>query len=187
MASQNDLSFITQRAWVRVVVKVSGPIKIIGGELSGFFRLEFTNSGALPANVDRTCNAAYPWNMNPATSDEPRVSYIINSYKSTPLTRRSVIFPQQTVEEALQASIWLPGKEITNNMAMGFVLVLRGAIRYDYPGNTQVHYTTFHVHVMRALDPAAVSPLHTIPTDDGVVIPASEIFIANQAGETEAT
>lgn len=187
MASQNDLNFAVQRAWVRTDVKVAGPIKVIGSEISGSFTLELLNTGSLPAYVDVSCKTALCWDMNPATSDDPRITYVINGYKTAPLTRRGIIFPQQMVSEPYTIVIRKDAADIAKNIMMGLVAVLRGAIRYDYPGSIQTHFTTYHVHVMTTPGPAAALSVHPIPTDDGTVVPVSHLFVTNQVGETEAT
>ena len=77
--------------------------------------------------------------------------------------------------------------DVAQNTMTGMVAGLRGAIRYDYPGSTQTHFTTYHVHVMTRPDPAATFIVRPIPTDDGATVPANSLFITNQIGETEAT
>jgi hypothetical protein len=49
MASQRDISAATQRAWVRVDVKIAGPIRIREEDITVYLGIELTNFGALPA------------------------------------------------------------------------------------------------------------------------------------------
>jgi len=168
-------------------VKVAGPIKVVGSEISGSFTLELLNTGTLPAYVDIPWKAGLCWDMNPATSDEPRITRLINVYKAEPLTRRGVIFPQQSASEPYVIVIRKDAADIARNMMMGLVPVLRGAIRYDYPGSMQTHFTTFHVHIVRTPDQSAMFAWHPIPTDDGIIIPANDLLVTSQLGETEAT
>ena len=76
--------------------------------------------------------------------------------------------------------------EGASNALGGFVLAVRGAVRYHHPGSGATHSTAFHVHVLRNPDPATASGWRTIPTEDGVV-PASDLFVVNLMGVTQAT
>ena len=54
MTSQRDITLATERAWVRVTVKVAGPITVENGQINGFFTLELFNTGVLPAYMGST-------------------------------------------------------------------------------------------------------------------------------------
>ena len=112
---------------------------------------------------------------------------MINGYKAAPLTRFGVIFPQQLVEEHFPIELPAFSINIAKNTLMGFVPVLRGAIKYDYPGSAQPHFTTFHVHIVKVQNRTASSGWHPIPTDKATTIQASDLFVTSQIGETEAT
>ena len=66
------------------------------------------------------------------------------------------------------------------------MIAIRGVIRYDYPGTSEVRSTTFHTLVLRNPDPTRPAGWSPIPTSDGV-IPAGELFVDSLAGRTEAT
>jgi hypothetical protein len=186
MASQHAANLATQRAWVRVAVKMVGPVQFAKGNASAAFTLELLNGGALPAHADRPLIKAYPWGSKEATSSEQVTTERINRYKVERVARGAVVFPQQPVAAPFFVSLRKSEIELASNTLGGFVLAIRGAVRYEYPGSSETHSTTFHVHVLRTPDPATSSGWRAIPTEDGVV-PASDLFVTNLMGETEAT
>ncbi len=187
MASQRDVSLATQRAWVGATVKIAGPIKVAAEHCVCSFVLELFNTGTLPGNIERPWIAGFPWDMNQATSQGPRVTNTMKHQAAAPLQRHGVIFPQQSINHSFQIEIRKSHIEAATNTMMGFVPVVRGIVRYDYNGSPQLHYTTFHVHIVRTPDPTVPSDWHTIPTDDGITIPARDLLVTPHMGETEAT
>lgn len=187
MASQRDISLATERAWVKATVEIAGPITVENGQISGFFKLELFNTGVLPAYIDQYAISAHPWDLNEQTSQEPRIAFMIENYKASPFMRRRVIFPQQSIIEPVGATFTRSYTNFGTNTLMGFVLTIRGAIRYDYSGTDLVHWTTFHVHVVRRPDPAISTYWQPIPTEDGTVVPVANLLVTSGMGETEAT
>jgi hypothetical protein len=186
IASQRDISSVTQRAWVRVAVRVAGPVQFAKGAVSAPLVLELLNGGALPAHADRPFIKAYAWGSTEATSSEQSITERINRYRGERAARGAVVFPQQPVSAPFFVSLGKPEIERASNVLGGFVLAIRGAVRYRYPGSGATHSTAFHVHILRNPDPATPSGWRTIPTEDGVV-PASDLFVVNLMGETQAT
>jgi hypothetical protein len=188
MASQRDLSSAMQRAWVSVDVKIAGPMTVDDNEMiSGPLTLQIRNNGTLPAFVDRAMVAAHPWDMS-STSRDPFITGQIKKDVAEPLVPHGVIFPQQEVSErrpyGLQKSQMIG---ITQNLMVGFVVVIRGVIKYAYPGDSAVHYTTFHVHIVRVPDPTAPTEWRPLPIESGALVPAAELFVTHELGRTEAT
>jgi len=81
------------------------------------------------------------------------ISYRWAQLRPNQVIRQAVVFPQQSVVFPYQGHIGVLEIEqasITRGQGRhGFVIAIRGIIWYDYPGNSQVHSTTFHAHVVR--------------------------------------
>ena len=186
MASQRDISIAIQRAWIRVDIKVGGPIRFAHGEVNAEIVVDLLNCGMLPAHADGPTISPYPWGSTEAGSSEEFITRRINIFREGQVVRGAAIFPQQLVSERFYPSLRKSEIDSAVNGLEGFVMSVRGAVRYNYPGSIEVHSTTFHIHILRKPDPNAPSVWRTIPTEDGI-IPASELFITNLLGETDAT
>lgn len=187
MSSQRDISLATQRAWITADVEIAGPAKVAdgGGEVSGSVTLILRNTGVLPAYTDQPEVGFYPWG---SANDENMATLRISSFVAQPVVRKSAIFPQQPVTEEVHWSLRVPEIEKAMNTLGGFVVVMRGAIRYDYLGATETHFTTFHVHVLRKQESTLpIRGWRTIPTENGVSVPADELFVTHMMGNTQAT
>jgi hypothetical protein len=95
MASQRDISAATQRAWVRVDVKIAGPIRISEEDITACLGVELTNFGALPAYAEGPMILAYPLDLR--VNSEVDVIDRLNIYRAQDMTTHTVVFPQQTV------------------------------------------------------------------------------------------
>lgn len=153
----------------------------------GSLLLQLRNNGSLPAFVERVWTAAHPWDQYPNTSLDPNIAEHINKHIATPLKPRGVIFPQQAVSEPSGYGIMKSQIDIARNQAMGLVIVIRGVVRYTYPGDFAIHYTTFHVHIFRAAGSAARGEWGPLPTENGALVPAVELLVTNLMDQTEAT
>jgi hypothetical protein len=190
MTNQRDISAATQRAWVRADIKVAGPAKVSRGEVSITFTLELTNSGTLPAYTMGAELNVYPWGATTGLNDE-HITDRWARFKPERVIRKAVIFPQQTVADLHGGVIQVSEIERADNSRgigrEGFVPTIRGAVWYDYPGNSQVHLTTFHVFVVKRGTPDMPSYWQTLPTDDGAIVPTDDLVVTSAFGETDAT
>lgn len=190
MTSQNDLSFATQRAWVRADVKIAGPVQVDQGGVTLSFELDLVNTGALPAYTTRPDINVYPWGATTAVNDV-HITYRWARFKPDRVIRQAVIFPRQNVVFPYQGHIRVSDIEQASNTRGkgrdGFVIAIRGIIWYDYPGSSQVHSTTFHAHIVRRGECETPASWGNLPTEDGALIPASDLAVTLQIGETDAT
>ena len=190
MASQRDLSFFTQRAWVRADLKIAGPVQVSQGGVTFSFELEITNSGALPAYATRPDINVYPWGARTGVNDG-HITYRWRQFKPDRVVRQAVVFPHQTVVFPYQGHIRVSEIEQASDTrgegTKGFVIAIRGVIWYDYPGSSQVHSTIFHAHVVRRGEHETPANWETLPTEDGAFVLASDLAVALQIGETDAT
>lgn len=190
MASQNDLNSAVQRAWVRVAVRIAGPVRVAMGAVTLSFELELGNSGALPAYTTRPDTNVYPWGARTGLNDA-HISHRWAQFRPNQVIRQAVIFPHQNVVFPYQGHIHVSEIEQASNTRGqgrdGFVIAIRGIIWYDYPGSSQVHSTTFHAHIVRRGERETPASWSTLPTEDGASVPASDLDVTLQIGETGAT
>lgn len=190
ITSQRDISLATERPWVRADIRITGPVQIAQSAVTLSFEVALINSGTLPAYATRPDINVYPWGARTGVSDD-HITYRWMRFKPDRVIRQSVIFPQQTVVLDYQGSIRVSEIEQALNTRGqgkdGFVAAIRGVVWYDYPGTDEVHSTIFHAHIVRKGKLETPASWETLPAEDGVFVPAVDLMVTHQIGETHAT
>ena len=170
-----------------MAVKITGPIEVKGNEIYGTFSLELSNVGNLPANIAKPELAIIPWDLDQSTTKEPMIDHVIKIYLASDIKRQGVVFPQQTANEPGGLTMRTSEAMVGINSLNGLVLVIRGAVKYDWTGADKVHHTTFHVHVVYRHNPDQQYIWSGLPWESLRTIPVANLFVTNSMGRTEAT